>query len=92
MLWGEAKVRSKKWVLIEVVAAGDATSEIGLERMSSIPSLPARNDSPAVTKVAAVDASEKKGVTLVRAVAASAAAVAVAAECLPRLSVRVAEP
>ena len=90
--------------MIEVVAAGDATSGIGSGRMISIPFLPDKTDSAVVIALAAVTGSvailsAAVAVVVVPAVladqvvqAASAAVDVVpavaVAACLPRLSAR----
>ena len=88
---GRYKVRSKKWVLTEVVADGAATSEIGSERKNSILfTADSRIGSVVVTDSVA---TRLRGITGPRAAAASAEEAAeVAAECRLKSSAKAKAP
>src|SRR5690606_9289066 len=72
---GDAKVRSKKWVLIEVIAVGDATSATGSEKAISIRSL----EEASKTGLAATIEAASAAAAIAAASAAAAIAAAVAA-------------
>jgi len=86
-LRGEAKVLSKKWVLIEVVAEGDATSGIGSERKNSIHFTAASKIGSAMAIVSEVEHLRADPAPKAAALAAARLA-ADAAECRPRLSAK----